>query len=215
MIEIEKLSKSFSSNEVLKNVNFKLDNGQIGLIRGKSGAGKTTLLRCINGLEDFDSGKILLNDMEIDKDTDRTKVKGKIGMVFQNFNLFPHMTVLENIIAGPTLAYKVDKKKAIDQARDLLKMVDLSDKEDFYPYQLSGGQKQRVAIARACALNPDVLCFDEPTSALDLDTIKKVVKIIDNLKEKGMTIIIITHDSEFSKMIEGKDLKLEDGVIAA
>lgn len=215
MIKIENLSKSFSKNQVLKDINFKLDAGEIGLLRGKSGAGKTTLVRCINGLEEFDSGKIILDNIEIDPSTDRSMVRGKIGMVFQNFNLFPHMTVLENIIAGPTLAYKIDRKEAEDRARDLLSMVDLSDKEDFYPYQLSGGQKQRVAIARACALNPDVLCFDEPTSALDLETIERVVAIINELKDKGMTIIIITHDSEFSKMIDGKEIRLEDGVIAA
>jgi polar amino acid transport system ATP-binding protein len=215
MIKIENLTKSFSSNQVLKNINFKLDKGEIGLIRGRSGAGKTTLVRCINGLENFDSGKINLDGLEIGPSTDRSEVKGKIGMVFQNFNLFPHMTVLENIISGPTLALKADRKEAEARARELLAMVDLADKEDYYPYQLSGGQNQRVAIARACALNPDVLCFDEPTSALDLDTIKKVVAIINKLRDKGMTIIIITHDNEFSDMIEGKDLKLIDGVIGA
>lgn len=215
MIKIENLTKSFSSNQVLKNINFKLDKGEIGLIRSRSGAGKTTLVRCINGLENFDSGKINLDGLEIGPSTDRSEVKGKIGMVFQNFNLFPHMTVLENIISGPTLALKADRKEAEARARELLAMVDLADKEDYYPYQLSGGQNQRVAIARACALNPDVLCFDEPTSALDLDTIKKVVAIINKLRDKGMTIIIITHDNEFSDMIEGKDLKLIDGVIGA
>lgn len=215
MISIENLKKTFSGNQVLKDVSFKLDRGEIGFIMGKSGAGKTTLIRCINGLEDFDSGKIVLDDIEISSTTDRRKFRGKIGMVFQNFNLFPHMTVLENIIAGPTLAYKMDRKVALDQARDLLAMVDLSDKESFYPYQLSGGQKQRVAIARACALEPDILCFDEPTSALDFESIEKVVAIIKKLSEAGMTILIITHDNQLSKMIDGKEIKLVDGLIRA
>ncbi|MDD7306133.1 MAG: ATP-binding cassette domain-containing protein [Peptoniphilaceae bacterium] len=215
MISIENLSKAYATNQVLKNINFKLDKGEIGLIRGKSGAGKTTLIRCINCLEKFDTGRILIDDIEITPRTERYKVKGKIGMVFQNFNLFNHMTVLENVIAGPTLAYKIDKKKAIAKARSLLFMVGLSDKENFYPYQLSGGQKQRVAIARACALKPEILCFDEPTSALDLDSAKMVVAIINKLSKSGMTIIIISHDSKLSEMIEGIDLKLVDGVIEA
>jgi polar amino acid transport system ATP-binding protein len=213
MIKIENMKKSFADTCILKDINLSLNDGEIGVITGKSGAGKTTLIRCINGLEDFDFGKIYLDKLEINKNTDREKIRGKVGLVFQNFNLFPHMTVLENIIIAPTMIYKENKDQAIKKAKKLLDMVDLSDKAEAYPFQLSGGQKQRVAIARACALSPSLLCFDEPTSALDEETAKRVVDIIKKFAQTGMTVLIITHDLNFADMIKGKKFELIDGRI--
>ena len=178
------------------------------MILGKSGAGKTTILRCINGLETFDDGEIIVDNYVMKDKSHISKNRDKIGMVFQNFNLFPHMSVLENIISAPINVLKKPKEDAIKQAKDILKMVDLEDKVDAYPYELSGGQCQRVAIARACALTPKVLCFDEPTSALDVDSIEKVLKIIRNLKAKGMAILIITHDIGFANDINDKIIKI-------
>ena len=175
---------------------------------GKSGAGKTTILRCINGLETFDDGEIIVDDCTMKDKSHISKNRDKIGMVFQNFNLFPHMSVLENIISAPINVLKKSKEDAVKQAKEILKMVDLEDKIHAYPYELSGGQCQRVAIARACALTPKVLCFDEPTSALDVDSIEKVSKIIRNLKAKGMAILIITHDIGFANDINDKIIKI-------
>ena len=194
MIEVINLKKKFKDTEVLKDISFDVKDGEIAVVVGKSGAGKTTLMRCINGLEDFDSGELVLNGESIKNNNDMKKVRGKIGMVFQNFNLFPHMTVIENIIEAPVNVFGENKEEALKKANDLLKMVDLADKGDNYPFQLSGGQQQRVAIARACALKPDVICFDEPTSALDPESIQNVIDVIKKLKENGMAIIIVTHD---------------------
>ncbi|MGL5694481.1 MAG: amino acid ABC transporter ATP-binding protein [Peptostreptococcaceae bacterium] len=213
MLEIRNLNKSFKNNKILKGVSFKLEKGEIGVLLGKSGAGKTTLLRCINGLEEFDSGKIIIDKSSILNSKDIHKEKGRIGMVFQNFNLFPHMSVLENIIEAPTKIYKVSKTDAIKKAKELLELVDLNDKLNFYPYQLSGGQQQRVAIARACALMPKVLCFDEPTSALDKETTKNVINIMKKLKENGMTILIITHDINFAQEVADKVININEGVV--
>ena len=191
MLEIKNLNKSFKQNHVLKDISFKIEKGEIGVLLGKSGAGKTTLLRCINGLEEFDNGKIIIDDKINNNSKDILTLKGKIGMVFQNFNLFPHLSVIENIIEAPVNVFKETKKEALERSRELLDIVDLKDKEDFYPYELSGGQQQRVAIAKACALMPKVLCFDEPTSALDKDTIKSIVNVMKKLKSQGITILII------------------------
>ncbi|MGP1487353.1 MAG: amino acid ABC transporter ATP-binding protein, partial [Peptostreptococcus stomatis] len=172
MLKIVDLKKKFGQVEVLKGISFQIDDGEIGVVLGKSGAGKTTLIRCINGLESFDSGKIVLDDVEIKSINDMKEIRGQIGMVFQNFNLFPHLSVLENIIESPVRVFGRNKDEVVKEALDLLEMVDLLDKKDNYPHQLSGGQQQRVAIARSCALKPKVLCFDEPTSALDKDNIQ-------------------------------------------
>ena len=170
-------------------------------------------MRCINGLEEFDSGELVLNGESIKNNNDMKKVRGKIGMVFQNFNLFPHMTVIENIIEAPVNVFGENKEEALKKANELLKMVDLADKGDNYPFQLSGGQQQRVAIARACALKPDVICFDEPTSALDPESIQNVIDVIKKLKENGMAIIIVTHDIGFCDVIADKIIRLESGII--
>lgn len=208
MLKVKNLNKSFGENKVLNNINFEVNTGEVCVILGKSGAGKTTILRCINGLETFDDGEIIVDNYVMKDKSHISKNRDKIGMVFQNFNLFPHMSVLENIISAPINVLRKSKEDAIKQAKDILKMVDLEDKVDAYPYELSGGQCQRVAIARACALTPKVLCFDEPTSALDVDSIEKVLKIIRNLKAKGMAILIITHDIGFANDINDKIIKI-------
>ena len=213
MIEVINLKKKFKDTEVLKDISFDVKDGEIAVVVGKSGAGKTTLMRCINGLEEFDSGELVLNGESIKNNNDMKKVKGKIGMVFQNFNLFPHMTVIENIIEAPVNVFGENREEALKKANTLLKMVDLADKGNNYPFQLSGGQQQRVAIARACALKPDVICFDEPTSALDPESIQNVIDVIKKLKENGMAIIIVTHDIGFCDVIADKIIRLESGII--
>lgn len=208
MLKVKNLGKSFGKNKVLDNINFEVDSGEVCVLLGKSGVGKTTIIRCINGLEDFDNGEIIVDNCVMKNKNHILKNRDKIGMVFQNFNLFPHMSVLDNIIAAPVNVFKKSKEQAIKEAKEILKMVDLEDKIDAYPYELSGGQCQRVAIARACALTPKVLCFDEPTSALDIESIQKVSNIINGLKEKGMAILIITHDIGFAENINDKIIKI-------
>lgn len=213
MLKIVDLKKKFGQVEVLKGISFQIDDGEIGVVLGKSGAGKTTLIRCISGLESFDSGKIVLDDVEIKSINDMKEIRGQIGMVFQNFNLFPHLSVLENIIESPVRVFGRNKDEVVKEALDLLEMVDLLDKKDNYPHQLSGGQQQRVAIARSCALKPKVLCFDEPTSALDKDNIQKVEDIIRDCKKMGMAILIITHDTVFAEEIADKTLNISEGLL--
>jgi polar amino acid transport system ATP-binding protein len=213
MLKVVNLNKSFKQNRVLKDITFELEKGEVGVLLGKSGAGKTTILRCINDLEKFDSGEIIIDNKTIKSSKDMAEIRGEIGMVFQNFNLFPHMTVLENIIESPVNIFKVDRSEAEKSAKELLELVDLEDKLDAYPFELSGGQQQRVAIARSCALMPKVLCFDEPTSALDSDTIQRVVAIIKKLKDKGMTVLIITHDVAFADSVADKIISIKDGVV--
>ncbi|QJA08476.1 amino acid ABC transporter ATP-binding protein [Romboutsia sp. CE17] len=213
MLVIKKLNKSFKNNHVLKNISFNLEKGEIGVILGKSGAGKTTLIRCLNGLEQFDSGEIVIDNEVLNNSNDIQSKKGRIGMVFQNFNLFPHMTVLQNIIEAPISIFKIPNDEAIKKANELLTLVDLDNKGNFYPFQLSGGQQQRVAIARACALMPKVLCFDEPTSALDKETTQNIIKIMKKLKNQGMTILIITHDIDFAKEVVDKVININNGII--
>lgn len=208
MLQVKNLNKSFGNNKVLNNINFNVSSGEVCVLLGKSGAGKTTILRCINGLETFDDGEIIVDNCVMKGKSNILKDRDKVGMVFQNFNLFPHMSVLENIISAPINVLKKSKDVAIKEAKEILKMVDLEDKINAYPYELSGGQCQRVAIARACALTPKVLCFDEPTSALDVDSIEKVSNIIRDLKSKGMAILIITHDRVFAKNISDKIIKI-------
>ncbi len=211
MLKVVDLKKSFNNLEVLKGISFEIEKGEIGVVLGKSGAGKTTLIRCINGLESFDSGSIIVDDTEIKNSADFSKLRGQIGMVFQNFNLFPHLTILENITEAPIRVFKKSRSEAEKIALELLDMVDLSDKKDMYPYQLSGGQQQRVAIARSCALNPKVLCFEEPTSALDQENIGNVKTIIDKFKNLGMAILIITHDIQFADTVADKIIYIEEG----
>ncbi|RDY24233.1 amino acid ABC transporter ATP-binding protein [Romboutsia maritimum] len=213
MITVKNLNKSFKDNKVLNNISFELNQGEIGVLLGKSGAGKTTILRCINGLEEFDSGEIIIYKEITKTSKDIQKLRGKIGMVFQNFNLFPHMSVIENVIESPINVFKIKKEKAIESAKEILRLVGLEDKLNSYPCELSGGQQQRVAIARACALNPKILCFDEPTSALDPDTIKNIITIMKKLKSQGMTILIITHDVNFANEVSDKIINIKEGIV--
>ena len=198
MLKIENLAKSFGPRQILKDVNLELDDGQILTIVGPSGAGKTTLLRIIAGLETADQGQMQLDSERYDLSGEE---QGAIGVVFQDYKLFPNMSVLDNITLAPQLALKEDKATAEAEARDLLGKLEMADKSQLYPYQLSGGQKQRVAIARALAMKPKILCYDEPTSALDPAMRDQVAELILGFKETGLTQLIITHDMDFAKKV--------------
>lgn len=208
MLEIKNLTKKFDQKTILDNVNISLQDGEILSIVGPSGGGKTTLLRCISGLEKMDAGGIFIDGEEIDP-MSRKDVENTISVVFQEFHLFPHLSVMDNLILAPTLARKTKKEIAKKEAERLLGLLDLADKADSMPYQLSGGQKQRVAIARALAMNPKVLLFDEPTSALDPDLRDHVAALILSLKKVGITQIIVTHDHTFAEKIADQMLEVE------
>lgn len=214
MITIKNLCKSFDSVEVLKDINLEIDKGQITVILGPSGSGKSTLLRCMNLLEVPTSGEVIFEGYNlVDKKTNIDSVRQKIGMVFQNFNLFPHKTIVENITLAPVKLKKMNKEEANKKAKYLLERVGLLDKKDSYPSQLSGGQKQRVAIARALALQPDMMLFDEPTSALDPEMVKEVLDVIKELAKDGMTMVIVTHEMGFAKEIADRVIFMDEGVI--
>ncbi|WP_242362627.1 amino acid ABC transporter ATP-binding protein [Limosilactobacillus antri] len=208
MLEVKNLTKSFGSRVILDNVNLTVKDGEILSIVGPSGAGKTTLLRCITGLERADSGQFLIDGQPFDpqgsEDTDRV-----IGVVFQDYNLFPNLSVMDNITLAPTMVLKKDTAAAVKDAKVLLEELGLSTKGALYPYQLSGGQKQRVAIARALAMKPKILCYDEPTSALDPNLRQEVAKIILGLKKDGMTQLVVTHDFDFADTIADDILKVK------
>lgn len=237
MLEVQNIQKSFGKNEVLKDISFSLEKGDVVAIIGSSGSGKTTLLRCLNFLETPNDGKITVNGQQLlagsgDKLSDSEKRKNRLhfGLVFQSFNLFPQYSVLDNITLAPNLAAKEQIKKTGEYlgcknmrdaktrnqelAADLLKSVGLSEKKDAYPCELSGGQCQRVAIARALAMSPDILCFDEPTSALDPELTGEVLNVIKELKEQGTTMLIVTHEIEFAHDVADKIIFMDQGVIA-
>ena len=200
--------------KVLRNINQHVNMGEVVSIIGPSGSGKSTFLRCLNLLEVPDSGKITFEGVEItDKKIDIDKHRQKMGMVFQHFNVFPNMTVLENITLAPVLEKKVPKEQAQEEAEELLKKVGLLEKKDEYPRKLSGGQKQRLAIVRAMAMKPDVILFDEPTSALDPEMVKDVLDVIKDLADSGMTIVIVTHEMGFAKEVSDRVLFMDDGCI--
>ena len=225
VLKIEGLYKSFGNNLVLNDVSFQMKRGEIVTVIGPSGAGKTTLLRCINGLEKSDRGIIEIDGHLVCSDKKESKqrcgkkelwaVRKKVGYVFQNFNLFPHMSVMENIIEAPIYVIKMDKEKAEERAKEILENLGLGDKVFAYPFQLSGGQQQRVAIARACALDPILMCFDEPTSALDPEMREGIAKIIESLAEDNMAILVISHDMAFAKRVSHRLLFMEDGFLTA
>ena len=194
MIEIKNLHKSFGHVEVLKGVDVSIEEKEVVVIIGPSGSGKSTLLRCMNYLEEPTSGDITVDNMKLDKHADINKIRENIGMVFQRFNLFPHMTVLENIVLAPTKVLKISRDEAISTAMDLLQRVGLKEKANSYPSQLSGGQQQRVAIARALAMKPKVMLFDEPTSALDPEMVTEVLDVMKSLANQGMTMVVVTHE---------------------
>lgn len=210
ILSVEKINKFYGHNHVLKDVSFNVNKGEILAIIGSSGSGKSTILRCISQLEKINSGKIKINDEIIQGNK---KLSSKVGMVFQNFNLFPHYTVVQNISKPLMIVNKVPEREANKKALELLRKVKLQGKENSYPHQLSGGQKQRVAIARAMALEPDIYLFDEPTSALDPELSIEVFNTIKSLAEEGQTMIIVTHQINFIKNIANKIIFMENGKI--
>jgi len=214
LIRVEGLSKSFGNLKVLKNINESIREGEVVTIIGPSGGGKSTFLRCLNLLERPDGGRVLFDGTNLsDKKVNITKQRQRIGMVFQHFNVFPHLTVLENITLAPTLEKKMTKAQARARAMELLERVGLADKKDEYPSRLSGGQKQRLAIVRALAMDPEVLLFDEPTSALDPEMVGEVLEVIRGLARSGMTIVIVTHEMGFAREVSDRVFFMDDGVI--
>ena len=214
MIKIKNLKKQFGNNVVLKDISVNIEKGEVVSVIGPSGSGKSTFLRCINGLEEFDGGHILVDNEDMaDKNLNIDKLREKIGMVFQSFNLFPHLTVLENIILAPVTLKKINKEEAKIKAKELLRKVGLEEKADFYPSSLSGGQKQRVAIARALAMNPEAILFDEPTSALDPEMVGEVLQVMKSLAKDGMTMIVVTHEMGFAREVCDRVIFMADGEI--
>ncbi len=215
LIETVDLKKSFGSLQVLKGISEKIYRGEVVSIIGPSGGGKSTFLRCLNMLEEPTGGQVIFEGNVLDaKSTNLDLHRQKIGMVFQQFNVFPHLTVLDNITLAPVLEKKIPKEQAEKEAMDLLRTVGLEDKAKEYPRKLSGGQKQRLAIVRAMAMKPDVMLFDEPTSALDPEMVKDVLVVIQQLANSGMTCVIVTHEMGFAKNISDRILFIDDGIVA-
>lgn len=214
MIKVNDLHKNFGSIEVLRGINDYVDKGEVVVIIGPSGSGKSTYLRCINQMEEVTSGQILIDNQDItDPKVDINEVRQKVGMVFQHFNLFPHMTVLQNITLAPMKIKKLSQEIANKEAYALLEKVGLKEKANEYPNNLSGGQKQRIAIARALAMKPEVMLFDEPTSALDPEMVKEVLQVIKDLADEGMTMMIVTHEMGFAKEVGTRLLFIDQGRI--
>ena len=219
ILKVKNISKRFGKTEVLKDISFDLSAGEVLSIIGTSGSGKTTLLRCLNSLEAADTGIISVDDEIIFKDGQKTSEKAlkenynHFGLVFQNFNLFPQYTVLENVCLAPQLLKKGSKEEIQEQALEIIERVGLLDKKDNYPCQLSGGQQQRVAIARALILKPEILCFDEPTSALDPELTGEVLKVIRSLKDSQMTMIVVTHEMQFARDVSDRVIFMSEGII--
>ena len=214
IIRTENLIKNFGKLEVLKGISTTIRKGEVVSIIGPSGGGKSTFLRCLNLLEQPTAGKVYFEDQDIsDKSINVQMYRQKIGMVFQNFNVFPHLTVLDNITLSPILERKISKEDAQKEALELLKSVDLLDKAYEYPKKLSGGQKQRLSIVRALAMHPEVMLFDEPTSALDPEMVKEVLQIIERLAKSGMTMVIVTHEMGFAREVSDRVIFISDGVI--
>ena len=214
MIKVNQLNKSFGDLHVLKNIDVTVFESDVVCLIGSSGSGKSTLLRCLNFLERKDSGSIIIGGKEVDPKNDNlNNIREKVGMVFQHFNLFPHKTVLENIIEAPVMVKGIDKKEATSKAKQLLVKVGLEDKADVYPNKLSGGQKQRVAIARALAMEPDIMLFDEPTSALDPELVGEVLTTMQELAQEGMTMVVVTHEMGFAKEVADWIVYMHDGEI--
>lgn len=220
MINVRELKKQFGSMVVLKNIELSVSEGEIVVLVGPSGSGKSTLLRCLNGLESPDGGSITVGSIswgaassKKEKKQALVEVRSHTGMVFQHFNLFPHMTVLENVIEAPRTVKGMSRDEAVRLAEELLKKVGLLDKKDEHPSRLSGGQQQRVAIARALAMQPDLMLFDEPTSALDPELVGEVLKVMKSLAEEGMTMIVVTHEMKFAREVADRVIFMSDGVI--
>ena len=215
MISVTDLCKSFNGMQVLNGINLEIDKGDVICIIGPSGSGKSTFLRCLNLLEKPSSGSILFEGCELTaKNVDLNKHRQKMGMVFQHFNLFPHMTVLDNLTCAPVMLKKATKEQAEKKAMELLARIGLADRADAWPNQLSGGQKQRVAIVRALCMEPDVMLFDEPTSALDPEMVGEVLDVMKELAVSGMTMVVVTHEMGFAREVSNRVLFLDGGVIA-
>lgn len=213
-VVVNGLKKSFGDNEVLKDINFKVAEGEVVCVIGPSGSGKSTMLRCLNRLEDIDAGEVIVDGVNIsDPSIDINKARENVGMVFQQFNLFPHLTVQENIALAPVELNKMSQAEADQKAVELLDTVGLKDKADAYPNSLSGGQQQRVAIARALAMNPDLMLFDEPTSALDPEMVGDVLEVMKDLAEEGMTMVIVTHEMGFAREVSDRVVFMDGGYI--
>ncbi len=214
MIKVKNLHKKFGDLTVLNGIDEHISPGEVVVVIGPSGSGKSTFLRCLNLLEDVTEGEIYVDDQLINAPKiDINKVRQKMGMVFQQFNLFPHLTIMDNITLAPVLLKKMTKDEAVKKGYELLKRVNLSDKAQAYPAQLSGGQKQRVAIARALAMNPEIMLFDEPTSALDPEMVGEVLDVMKDLARSGMTMVIVTHEMGFAREVASRVLFVDQGVI--
>ena len=214
MIEVKNLKKSFGDLHVLKGISKDIEKGEVVVIIGPSGSGKSTFLRCLNRLEEITDGEVYLDGEKInDHKADINKIRQKMGMVFQHFNLFPHLTIKENITYAPVKLKKMSKEQADKRAMELLQRVNLADKADNYPVQLSGGQKQRVAIARALAMDPEVMLFDEPTSALDPEMVGEVLDVMKDLARSGMTMVIVTHEMGFAREVGSRVMFMDGGYV--
>lgn len=214
MIEVKNLEKSFGSTKVLKGVNVQVEKGECICIIGPSGSGKSTFLRCLNLLEEPDGGMIQVGGQDVlDSKLDVDKYRENVGMVFQHFNLFPHMSVLRNIMLAPIRSGRLTNEQAEEKAKELLRRVGLEEKADTYPEKLSGGQKQRVAIARALAMNPEIMLFDEPTSALDPEMVGEVLEVMKQLAKDGMTMLVVTHEMGFARGVSDRVLFMDEGII--
>ncbi len=214
IISMTKINKFYDDFHVLKNIDFSVKKGEIVVVCGPSGSGKSTLIRCINGLEDIDDGDIIVDNIDIHGSKKNLQtIRSEVGMVFQHFNLFPHLTILENITIAPTLVKNMNKKEVQKIAMDLLEKVKLADKANSYPADLSGGQKQRVAIARSLAMKPKIILFDEPTSALDPETIGDVLSVMKDLAQENFTIVCVTHEMGFAKEVGDRIVFMDHGVI--
>ncbi|MCB2295258.1 amino acid ABC transporter ATP-binding protein [Clostridium algoriphilum] len=214
MIRVSNINKSFGKNQVLHDIDLTVYEGEVVVIIGPSGSGKSTLLRCVNFLEKSESGQIYFEEeLVVHKENAINKMRQNVGMVFQHFYLFPHMTVLENIIEGPIQVKRIKKQEAVALAEELLDKVGLLDKKDFYPAMLSGGQKQRVAIARALAMRPKLIMFDEPTSALDPELVGDVLNVMKQLAKEGMTMLVVTHEMGFAKEVADRIIFMDEGKI--
>ena len=214
MIELTDVHKSFGQNEVLKGITASVQKGEVVCIVGPSGSGKSTILRCINGLESYDRGEISVEGLKVDRDAASiVRVRTQVSMVFQRFNLFPHRTVLENVVEGPLYVKKEPRAQVLERGRVLLAQVGLAEKADAHPPQLSGGQQQRVATARALAMQPKAILFDEPTSALDPELVGDVLSVMRKLADDGMTMVVVTHEMGFARDVADRVLFIDGGVI--
>jgi polar amino acid transport system ATP-binding protein len=214
MIEIRALRKSYGDLQVIKGIDASVAKGEVVCIVGPSGSGKSTILRCINGLESYEGGVIEIDGVKVDRKSPTIKlIRTEVAMVFQRFNLFPHRTVLENVIEGPVYVKKEDRQQAIEHAMELLNSVGLAEKAEAFPPQLSGGQQQRIAIARALAMRPKAILFDEPTSALDPELVGDVLDVMRRLAETGMTMVVVTHEMQFAREVADRVLFIDQGVV--